>query len=89
MSAQDAAPRETISANSRVEAIVAFVRANAETIDALGTLRVEFNFNGNNMVAKAERGFVIKETYRVGDSESERDALRNTDPARWKRIAGR
>ncbi len=51
--------RQPIAAKSRAEAIIQFVRDNAEMINAANTLKVEMNFNGAEMVVKAERGFKV------------------------------
>lgn len=51
--------RQAIPAKDRVEAIIKFVKDNAEMINAANTLRVEMNFNGAEMVVKAERGFKV------------------------------
>lgn len=60
--------RQPIPANSRADAIIKFVRDNEEMINAANTLRVEMNFNGAEMVVKAERGFKVAGEFSIRGS---------------------
>ena len=61
----NAPARQPIPARDRVEAIIQFIRENADMINAANTLKMELNFNGAEMVVKAERGFRVSGEYRT------------------------